>query len=99
LGALVWGRLWTVARPTLTQLLLAVGLRDADWSAFYRLFSQARVDHDTLSGCFPQKTLAQVPEEERYVVALDGVQLPRTSQRVPSARAANWASIMMPRPW
>ena len=34
LCALVGGRLWTVARPTITQLLLAVGLVDADWSAF-----------------------------------------------------------------
>ncbi len=35
---------WAFARHTLTQCLLAVGLVDADWSAFYRLFSQRRVN-------------------------------------------------------
>lgn len=83
LQALVWGRLWTLVRPTITQLLLALGLVDADWSAFYRLFSAARVDYDVLSRCFLQQTLAQVPAEEPYVVALDGTQLPRSSRRMP----------------
>ena len=96
LCALVWGRLWTVARPTLTQLLLAVGLHDADWSAFYRLFSHARVDYDTLSGCFLQQTLAQVPEEGPYVVALDGVQLPRSSQRM---LGTSWLKCPRTPPW
>ena len=96
LCALVWGRLWTVARPTITPLLLAVGLRDADWSAFYRLFSRARVDYDTLSECFLQQTLAQVPEEGPYVVALDGVQLPRTSQRLPGTA---WLKCPRTPPW
>ena len=36
LGALVWGRLWTVARPTITQLLLALGLTDASPCYFAR---------------------------------------------------------------
>ena len=96
LCALVWGRLWTVARPTLTQLLLAVGLHDADWSAFYRLFSHARVDYDTLSGCFLQQTLAQVPEEGPYAVALEGVHLPRSSQRMPGTA---WLTCPRTPPW
>jgi hypothetical protein len=75
---------------------LAVGLSDADWSAFYRLFSHARVDYDTLSGCFLQQALEQVPEEGPYVVAVDGVQLPRTSQRMPGTA---WLKCPRAPPW
>jgi DDE superfamily endonuclease len=96
LCALVWGRLWTIARPTITQLLLALGLTDADWSAFYRLFSVSRVDYDVLSRCFLHQTLPQVPEEGPYVVAVDGVQLPRRSLRMPGTA---WLKCPRTPPW
>jgi DDE superfamily endonuclease len=83
LRALVLGHLCTAARHTLTQVLLALGLVDADWSAFYRLFSHARLDYDVLTRCFVQQTLAQIPPEEPYLAVVDGVQLPRSSQRMP----------------
>ena len=83
LRALVLGHLCTAARHTLTQVLLALGLVDADWSAFYRLFSAPRLDYAVLTRCFVQQTLAQIPEEEPYVAVIDGVQLPRSSQRMP----------------
>jgi hypothetical protein len=83
LRALVVGQLCSAARRTITQVLLTLGLIDADWSAFYRLFSHARLDYDVLTRCFVQQTLAQIPEEEPYVAVVDGVQLPRSSQRMP----------------
>ena len=83
LRALVVGQVCSAARRTITQVLLALGLSDADWSAFYRLFSHARLDYDVLTRCFVQQTLAQLPPQEPYVAVVDGVQLPRSSQRMP----------------
>jgi len=39
---LLFGELFTFARHTVTQGLLALGCTDADWSAWYRLFSRPR---------------------------------------------------------
>jgi hypothetical protein len=83
LRALVVGHLCTVARHTLTQVLLALGLVDADWSAFYRLFSMPRLDYGVLTRCFLHQTLAQIPADGPYVAVVDGVQLPRASLRMP----------------
>lgn len=83
LRALVVGSVLTVARPTITSLMAALGLTDADWSAFYRLFSAGRLEYDPLTHCFLGETLAEIPPEEPYVAALDGTQLPRASQRMP----------------
>jgi DDE superfamily endonuclease len=83
LCALVLGFLRRVSRPTITGVLLTLGLHDADGSAFYRLFSQERVDYDTLTRCYLGATLAQIPPEGPYVAVLDGTQLPRSSRRMP----------------
>jgi DDE superfamily endonuclease len=83
LRAVVLGHLCTAARHTLTQVLLALGLVDADWTAFYRLFSQPRLDYGLLTRCFVHQTLAQIPQEGPYVVTVDGVQVPRSSRRMP----------------
>lgn len=81
--ALVVAFLWTFARHTLTQCLLALGLIDADWTAFYRLFSHRRMDIPTLQLCFFRQTLRHSPPSEPYVVAADGVTFPRSSRRMP----------------
>jgi len=83
LRALVVGMLRTVTRPTITGLLLALGLTDADWSAFYRLFSRDRLDYDILTRCYLRETLAQIPAEEPYVAVMDGTQVPRSSHTMP----------------
>ncbi|NLG99478.1 MAG: hypothetical protein GX491_19150 [Chloroflexi bacterium] len=38
-------------RHTVTQDLLTLGLREADWNGFYRLFSRARFDEEILAHC------------------------------------------------
>jgi hypothetical protein len=96
LRALVLGHLCTAARHTLTQVLLALGLVDADWSAFYRLFSHARLDYEVLTRCFVRATLAQIPAEGPYVVTLEGVPLPRSSQRMPGTA---WLKNPRTPPW
>jgi hypothetical protein len=96
LRALVLGHLCTAARHTLTQVLLALGLVDADWSAFYRLFSHARLDYNVLTRCFVRATLAPMPEEGPYVVTVDGVQLPRSSRTMPGTA---WLKNPRTPPW
>ncbi len=46
--ALVFGSLFAFARHTLSQVLLALGVTEQDWSAWYRLFSEPRLDLDAL---------------------------------------------------
>jgi hypothetical protein len=83
LCALVLGFLGHITRPTIAGALLTLGLGDADWSAFYRLFSHARVDYDLLTRCYVRETLAQIPAAGPYVAVLDGTQLPRSSRTMP----------------
>jgi hypothetical protein len=83
LGVLTIGLLCAFCRHTLTQVLVALGLGDEDWSAAYRLFSVPRFAVDQLCGCFLRQTLAHVPIDQPYLVALDGVQVPRRSFRMP----------------
>ncbi len=81
--ALVFGEIFSFARHTVTQSLLALGLTDADWSAWYRLFSRERFDEEQLAGCLLAETLTHAPADEPYVVVPDGVQIPRSSQKMP----------------
>ena len=83
LGALVLGSLHTPARRTVAQLLLGLGLIAADWSAFYRLFRRPRVDYDALTRGYLRQSVAEIPAPAPFVAALDGVQLPRSSGRMP----------------
>lgn len=83
--ALVVGHLLAFGRHTVTQLLVALGLGQVDWSGFYRLFSAPRFDYDTLCARFLAETLAHVPAETPYTVGLDGVQIPRSSRTFPGS--------------
>jgi hypothetical protein len=82
LGLLI-GELFVFARHTVTQELLALGLTDADWSAWYRLFSRERFDPERTSPCLLAETLKHVPAAQPYVVGVDGVQVPRHSRKMP----------------
>jgi hypothetical protein len=80
---LIVGLLTAAGRHTLTQVLISLGLGELDWSAAYRLFSQARIDYAVLVRCFLRETLVHVPPEQPYLVAIDGVQVPHPSRRMP----------------
>jgi DDE superfamily endonuclease len=81
--ALILGHLFCFARRTVTQALIALGLTDHDWSAFYRLFAEGRIDYEILSGRFFLETLPHVAPSEPYVAVVDGVQIPRSSRQMP----------------
>lgn len=70
------------ARHTVTQLLLALGQTERDWSAWYRLFSQGRFDAERASAVLVGQTLQHVGTDEVYVVAGDGTQTARSSAKL-----------------
>jgi DDE superfamily endonuclease len=81
--ALLFGQLFSFARRTVTQALVALGMSDRDWSAFYRLFNEPRIDYEELARCFFWETLPHVLQMEPYVAVVDGVQIPRHSHKMP----------------
>lgn len=94
--ALVFGNLFAFARHTISQVLLALGVTEQDWSAWYRLFSTPRLEIAALNAELVRQTLAEIPAAGPYVVAIDGVQVPRWSLRMPgtswlkSPRSPRW---------
>jgi hypothetical protein len=83
LTGLVVGWLLTVGRHTLTRVLLTLGLGEADWSAWYRLFGTPRVDYDVLTRTLLRHTLPLSADTDPYLVAVDGVLIPRESRTMP----------------
>lgn len=81
--ALLFGELFSFARHTVTQGLLSLGLTDADWTAWYRLFSRQRFSEECLAQRLFVETLEHVPVEQPYVVGVDATQVPRSSQKMP----------------
>jgi hypothetical protein len=81
--ALVMGELFAFGRHTITQLLLTLGLTDEDWSAWYRLFSQARFDEEKTGEVMIGEMLSEVSASEPFVVGVDGFHVPRSSQTMP----------------
>jgi hypothetical protein len=80
---LVLGELFNFGRHTVTQSLMSLGVTDGDWSAWYRMFSRERYEEEGLSGVLMKETLQEMPESEPYVVGVDGVQIPRSSMKMP----------------
>lgn len=81
--SLALSELFVFARHTITQGLLALGLADADWTAWYRLFSRARFDLEKAADILLGQTLEEVEAQGLYVIGIDGVQVPRSSLKMP----------------
>jgi hypothetical protein len=81
--ALVYASLFAFARHTITQLLVALGQTEHDWSAWYRLFNVPRLDYAALTRCYLRQTLEEIGPDGPYVAVVDGVQVPRHSRTMP----------------
>lgn len=81
--ALVAAELMNFTRHTLTQDLLSLGLTQADWTAWYRLFSHRRYDADELDRLMLRQTLAHVAPGQPYVIGVDATQVARSSLKMP----------------
>jgi len=84
---LLVGEVIALARHTITQLLLSLGLAEGDWSGWYRVFSRERFPYRAACGVVLGETLRHVGPEELYVVAGDGTQTRRSSSK--SKRSKN----------
>jgi hypothetical protein len=80
---MVLGEVFNFGRHTVTQGLMALGITDGDWSGWYRLFSKGRYEERRVAQVFFRETLEHTRIEEPYVVGVDGVQIPRSSLRMP----------------
>jgi hypothetical protein len=80
---MVVGEIFNFGRHTVTQGLMALGIRDGDWSSWYRLFSRGRYEERKVAKIFFRETIEHTSEEEPYVVGVDGVQIPRSSLKMP----------------
>jgi hypothetical protein len=80
---LFFAELFSFGRHTLTQSLLALGITEGDWSAWYRLFSRPRFEESELSGCMLRETLSAAPLTEPYCVAIDSTTIHRSSLKMP----------------
>jgi hypothetical protein len=82
----VWlflSELFTFARHTVTQGIMALGETEWDWSAWYRLFSKKRFDYQKLTSITLAETVKEVTAKQPYAVGIDGMLVPRSSQKMP----------------
>lgn len=77
------GYVQTLGRHTMTGVLRSLGRDRLDWSAAYRLFSQARFDLEAARRVLLAVVLDTLGPDDPLVVVLDGTQLARTSPRFP----------------
>jgi hypothetical protein len=83
LSGLVLGWLLAFERHTITRVLAALGLVDADWSGFYRLLARPRFPYDRVTRCLLRETLPLAAATQPYLVAMDGAIIPRHSKTMP----------------
>lgn len=82
LRAHVLAQLVCLGRHTVTGLLTTCGRQFSDWSADYRLYSQARVDPAALFGVVRRGVQAQVPADAPLVVAMDDSLLRKRGRKI-----------------
>jgi hypothetical protein len=80
--ALLLAELFVFGRHTITQLLMALGQTEQDWSASYRVFSGQRFNYEQAIEVLFDETLKHVAADELYVVAGDSTQTPRSSRKI-----------------
>ena len=79
--ALVLGEIMVFSRHTVTQVLVALGLNEQDWSSWYRVFKQ-RFQAEPAARVLLAESLKHVGADDIYVVAGDGTQTPHSSGRM-----------------
>lgn len=80
--ALVYGKLATFGRHTLSQMILVLGLVHDDWTAWYRVFNQARFSEERAREVLFGELLKHIEADGLLVVGGDGMQTPRTGKHI-----------------
>lgn len=95
--ALFLAELTVFGSHRVTDLLRALQLHSADWTAWYRLFSEGkRLELDKLSATLLQQTLPHVSSDQPYVIAIDGTSVPRCSDKI---EGSGWLKCPRNPPW
>jgi hypothetical protein len=76
------GEIFVFARHTISQIIMALGRNEEDWSAWYRLFSRARFPYEAVRDLLLRQVLAIYGEETLLVVAGDSTQTPCSSWKM-----------------
>jgi hypothetical protein len=84
---LTLGSLVALGRHTLSQVLIALGAGQQDWSAWYRVFNRGRFVGTRGRLVLVQRLLAGYAPEAPVAVVVDATQLPRSSRRFPGVGA------------
>jgi hypothetical protein len=79
---LVLGEIFVFARHTISQIIMALGRNEEDWTAWYRLFSRERFPYEPARKLLLAQILAAYGEEDLLVVAGDSTQTPRSSRKM-----------------
>jgi hypothetical protein len=79
---LVLGEIFVFARHTISQIIMALGRNEEDWSAWYRLFSRQRFPYEQARKLLLAQILADYGEDDLLVVAGDSTQTPRSSRKM-----------------
>jgi hypothetical protein len=83
------GGLLGVGRHTVAQLLVALGLGQQDWTAWYRLFNRSRIDLAAMQAMLLTQALDAIPATEpALAAAVDATQLPRSTKAMPGSGLA-----------
>jgi hypothetical protein len=81
------GSLVALGRHTLSQVLVAIGVSDQDWSAWYRVFNRTRFAGAPGRRVMLAQLVAGYAPDAPLAVVVDATQLPRSSRRFPGVGA------------
>jgi len=79
---LVLGEIFVFARHTISQIIMALGHNEEDWTAWYRLFSRERFPYTAFRDLLLRQVLAKYGKGDLFVVAGDSTQTPRSSRKM-----------------
>jgi hypothetical protein len=79
------GILCGIGRATTTRAILALGRKDEDWSADYRLCSSSPWEAEALFTCVVREALTRIPEDW-CILAYDDTRLKKTGKKIQGAQ-------------
>jgi hypothetical protein len=95
--ALVLGEILAFCGHRVTDLLRALGCRQGDWTAWYRIFQQPqRFVEGTAATILLRQTLEHVARDEAYVVGIDTTGIARDSHKM---EGTSWLKCGRNPPW
>ena len=80
---LVYGNLTCLGRHTISGMLTASGHQFVDWTSFYRLFSNQRIDIDKLNEVSIEGAVEELKSDQMILAHMDDTILKKTGKKIP----------------